>query len=157
MKYTEKDIIQAVKQSKSIAQVCRLLNLKPAGGNYKTLKIKFKELNIDTSHFTGQGWNIGLNFKPNPPQPLNEILIKNSKYINSNSLRKQLINEEVLLAKCNICGIDEWNSKPLSLELNHKNGDNLDHRLNNLEILCPNCHSQTSNYRGRNIGRSLRN
>lgn len=62
--FTDEELINATRDSLSIANVCRILGLKPNGGNYKTLKYKFKELNIDTSHFTGQGWNIGMKFNP---------------------------------------------------------------------------------------------
>lgn len=53
--------------------------------------------------------------------------------------------------ECNICGISEWNNSPIVLELNHINGDNRDNRWENLRLLCPNCHSQTGTFRGRNI------
>ena len=55
--YTEEDFINAVKQSKSLSEVLRLLNLKEAGGNFNTLKGKIAKLNLDTSHFTGQLWS----------------------------------------------------------------------------------------------------
>lgn len=157
MKYTKEELKQAVKQSKSIAQVCKILNIYPGGGNYKTLKIKFKKWDINIDHFTGQGWNIGLGFKPNPGKPLKEILIENSNYTNINSLRKRLINEEIFVDECFICGIKEWNNKSITMELDHINGINNDHRIENLRLLCPNCHSQTDTHRGRNIGRLRRN
>ena len=54
-KYSEQDLIEAVKTSSSIADVCRKVGLKPAGGNYKTIKQKIIKFNIDDSHFLGQG------------------------------------------------------------------------------------------------------
>jgi hypothetical protein len=149
-KFTEEQIKNAVQQSLSIANVCRVLGIRPCGGNYKTLHHKIKTWNIDTSHFTGQGWNIGLKFNPNPKQPLSEILIENSSYVTGTKLKKRLINEGVKKNICEICNLNSWMGKPLILELNHINGNNLDHRLENLQILCPNCHSQTSTHRGKN-------
>jgi len=66
------------------------------------------------------------------------------------SVRKTIIREELIPYKCGMCGIDEWNNKKLSLHLDHINGVNDDHRLENLRFLCPNCHSQTETYTGRN-------
>lgn len=55
-------------------------------------------------------------------------------------------------ARCEKCGLDEWRGSPLSLALHHVNGDRHDNRLANLQLLCPNCHSQTDNFAGRNRG-----
>ena len=64
-------------------------------------------------------------------------------------LRCRLIEEKILDYVCNICGIDKHNGKQLSLELDHINGIRYDHRLDNLRLLCPNCHSQTKTYRSK--------
>lgn len=158
MKYNQKynkskeEIQEAVDKSLSIAQVCRELNIVPKGGNYKTLKQKFKEFEIDISHFTGQGWNVGLKYKNfGRVAKLEDILIEDSKYTNSNSLKKKLIKEGFKEHKCEKCNLSEWMYKPISIELNHINGNNTDNRIGNLEILCPNCHAITDNYRGKNI------
>lgn len=82
---------------------------------------------------------------------MEEILVKNSNYANISSLKKRLINENILEYKCACCGnAGEWNGKPLSLQLDHINGNNRDHRKENLQFLCPNCHSQTNTYAGKN-------
>jgi len=70
-------------------------------------------------------------------------------YATRASVRKKILQEELLDYKCSSCGIDEWNSKSISLELDHINGKRNDHRLENLRWLCPNCHSQTETFRGR--------
>lgn len=81
---------------------------------------------------------------------MEEILVENSTYANLSRLKTRLVNEGLLEYKCAVCGISEWLGKPLTLQLHHKNGKHNDHRLSNLEFLCPNCHSQTENYAGRN-------
>ena len=77
---TNEEIIQAAKESKSIAQVLTKLGLKAVGGNYRIIKRRFKELNIDTSHFTGQGHLKGKTHGWNPKIPLEDILVDNSSY-----------------------------------------------------------------------------
>lgn len=149
-KYTKEQLEEAVRNSLSIAQVCRLVGIRPVGGNYKTLKEKFELYNIDTSHFTGQGWNVGLKFKPNKPKEMSEILVENSTYLNSNNLRQRLIKEGYKEHKCEHCGLTEWQGEPIKLELHHINGDNTDNRLENLQLLCSNCHSKTDNFRSKN-------
>lgn len=76
-----------------------------------------------------------------------ECLIKGS-HIGSSSLRTKLIREGYKENKCEVCGLTVWNNKPITCQLHHINGDNTDNRLENLQILCPNCHSQTDNYCG---------
>lgn len=142
-----------VKTSVSIAEVCRKLGIRPVGGNYKTVNYRISRLGLDTSHFTGQGHNKGRFGKHRSggrtAKPLAEILVENSVY-NSSKLRQRLISEGLKEAKCEGCGLSEWKGKPIPLELEHKNGVNTDNRIENLEILCPNCHAQTPFYRGRN-------
>lgn len=147
---TKEDYENAVKNSKSIAEACRNLGLKYAGGNYRTIKNAIKKFNIDTSHFNGQGWNVGLKFKPNKGLTLEEVLVKDSNY-QSYKLKNKLLREGVKEHKCECCQRTEWNGKPIPLELHHINGDNSDNRIENIQILCPNCHAQTETYRGRNI------
>ncbi len=67
-RFTKEELEKIVLSSFSVAEVCRKMNIKVAGGNYKTLIFKMKDWKIDTSHFRGQGWNKNLIFKPNPPQ-----------------------------------------------------------------------------------------
>ncbi|SEP56405.1 HNH endonuclease signature motif containing protein [Neolewinella agarilytica] len=150
-KYTKQELQAAVTASFSIAQVCRMLQIKAAGGNYTTLKQKFKDWNIDTSHFRGQGWNVGLKFKPNPKKPLSEIMVKNSSY-QPYKLKRRLLKEKIKKRVCESCKNTKWLSEEIPLELHHVNGDRHDNRLVNLQFLCPNCHALTDNYRGRNIG-----
>lgn len=146
--YTIEDVKTAVENSKSKAGVLRLLGLRPVGGNYKTIDRIINENNIDTSHFTGQGWNVGLQFRPQKEFDNKDIFIENSKYKSSWRLRRKYM-EIKNIDKCEMCGTKEWLGKPLSLEIHHKNGVNTDNRIENLILLCPNCHSCTDNYRGK--------
>ena len=82
--------------------------------------------------------------------PIDEILLGKHPQYQSNKLRIRLIQEKIFEHKCYCCGNTEWQKNPIPLELEHKNGVSNDHRLENLTLLCPNCHSFTSTYRGKN-------
>jgi ribosomal protein L13E len=73
-----------------------------------------------------------------------------SRRRNRNHLKQRLVAAGLKENRCEICGIDQWRRRPLSLCLHHVNGDGHDNRLENLQFLCPNCHSQTENFAGRN-------
>ena len=65
-------------------------------------------------------------------------------------LKNRLLKENILEDRCSICGIDEWQGKKISLQLDHIDGNSHNHRLDNLRLVCPNCHSQTDTYCGKN-------
>ena len=72
-------------------------------------------------------------------------------YATRASVRKAILEQNLIEYKCSVCGLqDEWNGSKISLHLDHINGENGDHRLENLRFLCPNCHSQTQTYVGKN-------
>lgn len=146
----KEELEKAARESFSIAAMCRYFDLKPCGGNYRTMHTAIEKFNIDTSHFRGQGWNIGLGFKPFEQKPLSEILVKDSTY-QSHKLKQRLIKERIKPPLCERCGLNKWLGQTIPLELHHINGDNKDNRLENLQLLCSNCHAQTDNYRGRNV------
>ena len=152
-KFSNKELLEeVVKKSLSKAQVLKELDIVAAGGNYKTLNHYIKLYNINISHFTGAAWNQGERFKPFCKKAdLKDILIENSTYRSTNGLRKKLINEGIKKHKCEKCNLEEWNNLPIPLELDHINGINTDNRIENLQILCPNCHAQTDTYRGKNL------
>ena len=85
--------------------------------------------------------------------PLEEVLNGDHPYYQTGKLKRQILKHQTLPYECAECGITEWHGKELSLHLDHINGDSSDHRIQNLRFLCPNCHSQTDTYCGRNKGR----
>ena len=80
--------------------------------------------------------------------PIDELLVATPR--GRHNLKQRLLKAGLKSARCEICGLDEWRGAPLSLALHHANGDKHDNRLENLQMLCPNCHSQTENFSGRN-------
>ena len=148
-KRTKEEYEAAIISSYSIAGACRQLGIKPSGGNYRIIHNAIKEYSLNTQHFTGQGWNTNLQFKPFKEKPIAEILIKGSSY-QSYKLKRRLLVEGLKEEICECCGLRTWQGKTIPLELHHINGDNTDNRLENLELLCPNCHALTDCYRGKN-------
>jgi hypothetical protein len=151
-KTTDEQFKLAVQDSRSIAQVLEKLGLRPAGGNYVHTKKRIAELGLDTAHFSGKGW-LKDSKHPNPARrPLEEILVKDSDFLTTSRLKTRLITEGVFEPRCTACGLDTWLGSAIPLELDHINGDNRDHRIENLRLLCPNCHARTPTYRARNKG-----
>jgi len=151
--WTDEQLKEAVKVSKSYRTVMKMLGLIPAGGNYEQVKSYILKNKLDISHFTGMGWNVGLGFVPNPPQPLEKLLILGSRP-QSFVLKKRLYVEGLKTPKCELCGwSEESKDGRIPVELDHINVDHYDNRLENLRILCPNCHSLQPTHRGRNKGK----
>jgi hypothetical protein len=146
--YTDEQFVEAVKTSTSIRQVLFKLGLKEAGGNYKVAQSRMKQLGVSLlSGPNGQGWSKG---KTLGPKKLIEEYLKEDIVVQSFRLKNRLLSEGLKQHKCECCGITEWMGKPTPIELDHINGNHHDNRLENLRILCPNCHAQTDTYRGKN-------
>lgn len=146
MKYSKEQIEAAIKTSYSIAETLTKLNLKPSGGNYKTIHVYVKLFNLDTSHFTGMLWNKGKTIGPKRPV---EDYLTNKVYIHSHTLKLRLIKEGIFKHKCYDCHLSEWKNNPIPIELHHIDGNPRNNNLSNLQLLCPNCHALTENYSGK--------
>jgi hypothetical protein len=138
--WTDEDLAAAVASSRTYADVMRRLGYEPSGGVHRWLKARIRSLGLSTVHFTGQASNDGR--RRGRGLPLEEVMVAGSTYTTGN-LRKRLIREGRLPARCAECRRVEWRGQPITLMLDHINGDPTDHRFENLRLLCPNCHSQT--------------
>lgn len=147
--FSKENLENIVKESYSKAEVLRKLGLATKGGNYKNLDKWLQEHNINCNHFTGQAWTKGKGLTNKVAQIKLEDVLKENVDYRSATLKERLWKEGLKEQKCEICGISSWNNKPIVLELHHINGNHYDNRLENLQIVCPNCHSQTDGHRGR--------
>lgn len=154
-RWTYDNVAEAVKCSLSYTDALLALGIKERSGNFNTLKKKIREYGISTDHFDA---NVASTLKKvsrgsDTTIPLTDILRGMHPTYKTGQLKKRLIDGEVKENKCECCGIDSWNGAPIVLELDHINGISNDHRLSNLRLLCPNCHSQTPTFKGKNKSR----
>ncbi len=129
----------------------RKVNLSSYGNNRIALRKIIDEYDLDLTKISENRRQENLkNIKKiqNRTKPLEEVLVKNSIY-KSNVLLNRLVSEGYKEMKCECCGITDWMGKPITFQLHHKDGDHLNNELENLECLCPNCHTQTDNYAGK--------
>lgn len=117
------------------------------GMNYKTLCFHAKKLGCFKANQSGKGLN---KIVKDSIIPLSEIFSGKVNY-QSHKLKKRLLKENVKLHRCESCGLDKWLSKPIPLELHHIDGNRYNNSLENISLLCPNCHALTENYRAKNI------
>jgi hypothetical protein len=149
-RYSNEDLAIAVRDSISIAQVLRTLGLKAGGGSYDHILKLIRELVLDTSHMLGRRAALGRPRVACNKRPLSKILVQHLPNPDSSTIKRRLVKEGLLEYRCSECGLTSWRDKPIVLQLEHKNGDRHDYRLENLCLLCPNCHSQTKTFAGRN-------
>ncbi len=131
------EIQQAVKESNSLFELAKKLGYtSPGGGTIESIHRMINEYNLDTSHFTGQGWR--------KEKYVYDTFTQFSYKKNGATLAAPLI--KLRGRKCEKCGLEEWLGQPINLEVHHIDGDRTNNELNNLMLLCPNCHSYTSTF-----------
>lgn len=132
--FTKNELLEAINNTKSM------------GGAAKYLKIDWRTFKKEAEHY-------GI-YKPSQgggQYELEDILSGKHPQYPTSKITPRLVKAGLKEYKCEKCGINEWQNTRISLELNHIDGDNGNHALNNLELLCPNCHSQTDTYRSKKL------
>lgn len=147
-KYTRELIEPIVKESKTWGEVCRTLGVSPSTGAQTYVQKRAKDFSIDSSHFLGQAHNRGRIFEKKSAL---EYCYDGST-IQSHTLKLRLIRDGHKEAKCEMCGLTHWHGDELPLELDHINSNHFDNRIENLQILCPNCHAVETRKRRGTVG-----
>lgn len=145
-KYSTSELEEAVASSTSVSDVMRKLGIRVAGGSHRHLSNRIKREGIPTDHFTGQAHRKGSrDSKRKTAADIFVVLPEGSRRPAANQLRRALTEIGVPYA-CTECGIDEWRGKPITLHVDHIDGDWLNNLPGNLRYLCLNCHSQTPTF-----------
>jgi len=142
-KYTKELLEPIVKESFSVAEVCRKLGITDQTGNITHIKKRIEEFEIDKSHFTGMLWSKG---KTLSPKRTMEDYLSNTVSVKSSYLLRRLIKENYKDEKCEKCKSTTWLNQPIPLELHHINCNHNDNSIDNLQILCPTCHAFIHKY-----------
>jgi 5-methylcytosine-specific restriction endonuclease McrA len=150
----KEDLQLILNKSDSIVDVLKCLNLNPYNGNHKTIHARVAQdgLNLDQLIENRKKFFAS---RPNNQNKISDcdIFVDNSLYAKCNLKQRFL---KLVKYECAECGIgDKYNCKPISLQLDHINGKNNDNRLENLRLLCPNCHSQTTTFSGKRLKKEV--
>ena len=126
-----------IEKNRPKTEIAKMLSMKQ-----ETLNVYLNKYNIK---YKGNQYRFGMS-KDSLKTPLEKILSNEVAY-SASQLKKRLINDGIKENKCECCGITEWNGKEIKFELHHKDGNHYNNNLENLQLLCPNCHSQTDMFR----------
>jgi hypothetical protein len=148
-RFTRQEIEQFVKDSVSYAQLSQKCGYGDNSGNgFRQIKQMIEQLSLDVSHFVGQGWMRGRTYESDKYIPFEEYI--KGDHVQTNKIRKKLLREGLKKHICECCLNSIWNDVLIPLEVHHIDGDKDNNDIDNLQLLCPNCHALTDNYKGKN-------
>ena len=143
---SDEDFIKICNESISMASACAKIGIQ-----FSTFKRKALKFGCYQTNQSGKG----INKKYAHRYELDDIIDGKHPQYQSNKLRQRLLKDGLKNNQCELCKIEEWLDKPIKLELHHIDGNKNNNSLNNIQLLCPNCHSYTENYRGKNIKKGV--
>ncbi len=147
--FTHEQFLDALKSSFSYRQIQIKLGL-PIHSSYGlTVKRYINKHELDSSHLTGATWKKGQ--KTGPRRPISEYLGKGKYNCTSSQLKDRLLNEGYFKRECQNCKLTTWRNEPIPLDLHHKNKNHDDNSIDNLQVICPNCHRLRHREKPRNI------
>lgn len=136
----KEEILKWIEQNQSKAFIAKELHCKQ-----ETLNSYLKKMDIEyKGNQSGKGFT-----KQKDKWSLEEYL-QNSSNIQTNKIRKKILESGIKEHKCECCGLATWLNQPIPLELHHKDGNRDNNTIENFQLLCPNCHAFTDSYRGKN-------
>lgn len=139
----------AVAASLTMSDLTRNLGYCTGRSNRAMLKRRIKQLGIDGSHLEKHKWRRGIpRVGSNRTVPLEKVLVSGRR-CDSHNLKERLIRLNMFERKCQHCGLSDWCGQKIPLTLDHIDGDNINNKIENLRILCENCHALTPTWRGR--------
>lgn len=148
--YAIDKLIENADKCVNMLDLCHKIGIESVGGeDYKEIKQLAQELGIELKF----SYKRNSMYKVYPKLKINEILVENSPYKNATSLKGRLIKEGLKEYRCERCKNTKWEGAPIPLQIHHINGVHNDNRLENIQLLCPNCHSLTDTYAGKNANR----
>lgn len=150
-KITKEKIEAVVSDCQSFRELTIKLGRAPLGGNISEMKRRCIKLGIDTSHMLGKSHAKGST--SNKRRTPAEILVERDRLQGRAPIEqlRRALKESGVQYQCQVCSLKDWNGKPLTLHIDHIDGQYWNCRLTNLRYICPNCHSQTPTYCGKNV------
>lgn len=139
-------IIDSIKSSISFREICSKLNISFGGSSVKNIKQFIKENNLSSSHLVGKHHNKNKGRK----NTKTESYLSGEQKITPHKLRIRLLKDGIFKSECSCCKNTEWLGNKIPLELHHKDGNKQNNSIENLLLLCPNCHYFTENYKSKN-------
>ena len=138
----EEKVLDVIPKSNSLNDVCAKMGLKGVNWYYTKISNIIQKYNIDTSHFGTQKQKTNGCFE----RLSDDVFFSENTNRNGCNLLKRLIEGNYKTHKCEKCGREEWEGEKIPLQIHHRDGDHFNNKINNLEVLCPNCHALTDTF-----------
>jgi len=153
--YSREELQAIIDISCGYSNALRRMGMNPKGGNPETLKRIITEYEIDTSKMernrSERYRQCAFETHKKRIVKVKDIISGNVRWTQTSRLLSKLVKEGYKERKCEICGITDWQGKPITMNLHHIDGNRENNSIENLQVLCPNCHSQTDNFAGKKL------